>query len=438
MKRTVKKFPRVHSFDITYNTNNRNLKLFVGQVIDGYGRGRVSCYCIIVREKAEYLKACLQIYVKVNTPYIQFATTVLIDKDFSELCAIVEILHWVLVNICKYHVKKTFREKCNKLPDTLDQTHIKNILYKMVEYADTEAKYMTYYEELMSISDSDFMKYFDENWHRYANMWTPWGRVLSITYGVDTTNPTESHNGQIKTVVNRSSTLVELLRGLMLLYRQRDFRISYQQFRLTKLRTYLSGKDDPEQEHLMSVVTPFASKLLNEARAEATSLTIVQCEKYNATVTTCDCIKFRSLLLTCSHVIFMRRLYDHTDVDIDCIDQHWKIEYQDDPICPDDNISNCAQSDAEMESEEDVGPPISPPIPSRVKCRRNIRSTERKYNDSMRTCKDICNLIQYMTEGDALKWELVLNKIYDCMGRNVLVEVVPKDGKKKKGEKKNI
>jgi hypothetical protein len=293
---------------------------------------------------------------------------------------------------------------------------------KIVNHADTEIKYYQFYEELKIIANESFMQYYDKNWHTRAKMWTPWGRVLSSTFGVQTTNATESHNGQIKRVVNRSSTLVEVLRGLMLLYKNKDNLISYDLYRNQILKHYWSGVEDEDRIVLMDLVTPFAAKIIIAQKEKAMDLTLDKCEEFNTTVTSCQCISRKSLELPCAHMIYMCQQMNISIVDMNCIHIRWHLDYQDNP----QNIQLAQRinvPDSEHEPEDlNLQPP---PVPEYLKRSKNIRSTERKFADSMKLCKEICSIMQFLDEKDAQDWESVLEQLYCNITKNQMVAVLP-------------
>lgn len=116
------------------------------------------------------------------------------DKDFADRIVYTEKFDGVSLQICLFHVLRTFNRevttcKRNIMKEQRDKAL--EILQSMC-YARSEDIYDKLYEKLAQLNLPKVMDYFNENWHNIRNEWVLYGRNEHSNYFNSTNNRTNN------------------------------------------------------------------------------------------------------------------------------------------------------------------------------------------------------------------------------------------------------
>ncbi|KAK3913121.1 Protein FAR1-RELATED SEQUENCE 5 [Frankliniella fusca] len=115
MKNLVSKYGKVILMDHTYKINKNRLPLCVIMVTNGNGCGRPVGFAFVVNEQEDTVTSVLKDFRNaIGETVANEVTTVIVDKDPSEIAAISNIFPNALIQLCSFHVTKIFKEKTKK------------------------------------------------------------------------------------------------------------------------------------------------------------------------------------------------------------------------------------------------------------------------------------------------------------------------------------
>ncbi|KAE8738055.1 hypothetical protein FOCC_FOCC016476 [Frankliniella occidentalis] len=258
MRKNLEQFPEIIGMDTTYELNKHNMHLSVMLVIDNHKNGRIVGYVFLRRETNDILEAALKVFVQKNPDVPQTVKTVIVDKDYKEISGVNKVLPNVHVHLCHTHVKRIFARKVQGEENSKKLT---TILDKMC-VSESAEKFEEHYKELTSVASDQFRNYFDKYWRNIPSAWVLYVRNESLSLGVRSTNHVESHNGKIKRVVSRTSTLADCVRELLRLHTSREFESSYRDFVEMAKRSYLANSRDPNVQVVLNTVSDWGAVLL--------------------------------------------------------------------------------------------------------------------------------------------------------------------------------
>lgn len=99
--------------DHTYKINKRRMPVTVFMTMDCHGNGRSAGYAFIANEKTVTVKHVMEAFVESVGPKItEKICTVVIDKDYTEVKVITEVIPHVSIQLCDFHVARTLTKKC--------------------------------------------------------------------------------------------------------------------------------------------------------------------------------------------------------------------------------------------------------------------------------------------------------------------------------------
>ncbi|ELU13236.1 hypothetical protein CAPTEDRAFT_71122, partial [Capitella teleta] len=105
MKKALAEFPEVLQMDGTYKLNKAGLPLYGLLVEDRYGHGQLVGVVLTRGETCLCIESMLE-SLKENNPAMSQNQIFIVDKDFSEINAIVKVLPSSKVHLCVFHVLK--------------------------------------------------------------------------------------------------------------------------------------------------------------------------------------------------------------------------------------------------------------------------------------------------------------------------------------------
>ena len=326
MRDLYSKFPEILFLDATYCVNKKQMPLYVLMCQDGEGRGRVVAYAIVRSESYERVSGVISTFKKEN-PKCSDLTTVVVDKDLTELRVIKELFPQVHIVICKFHVLKAFKKETATIFPLSTRDTVRNLLEKIVHSRSFE-EYDTQYTELCSVlSDSpNFLSYYNRNWHSIRQNWVA-GLYAEIPHlGNTTNNRMESHNSKIKQVVSSSSSLHEMFRNLLSLSSLMSKESSHVAVTSSVKTNYSTKNMSSEALVVSNSCTKYAASIILNELGRMDDNQMVECQsgnvkskKSNQTylvqcpspgVYTCSCSLYSSHRLPCRHIFVYLSCHD--------------------------------------------------------------------------------------------------------------------------------
>lgn len=234
-------FPEVLFFDATNNLNNRKMPLFIQSCIDGNGKAEIASLFICKGESRESVGAMIDIFCQSN-PAWERTKVVMGDKDFADRSIYSEKFSNAVLQICLFHVCKTFNREITQVKRSVTKNQriaSLEIIQKIV-YSRTAEEYNSLYEELLNLDLPEVSSYFNENWHVIRDEWTLHGRNRHANYMNATNNRLESLNGKLKMIGNRYANLLSCFENLSIsisvLTSEKDIQSVRQDMKVQRIR----------------------------------------------------------------------------------------------------------------------------------------------------------------------------------------------------------
>ena len=332
MKSSFSRFPEVLLVDATHKTNDRGMVLYTFICIDGNGESQVAATFLTQFEDEGSLRSMVSKF-KDENPDWEKVQVIMTDKDMNERGVFKSELPQVSLEICLFHVLRTFGREitCEKLGITAGERS--TVLEKIqdIAYADCESSYDELYSQLCSCMPDIVRRYYDRNWHDIRSEWV-YGLKRTMNLCTRTNNRIESFFSKLKSFVSRRGSLKDLIAGLMsviaILRNERSHR-------LTKFLTTQPTHPVPaELKPFQQFVTPYAfshieSQLKYSKKIVVIDETHVQTSTGLKEVTDshCDCIFFGSMKLPCRHILAIRSRYAEDLFCPDVINGRWTIDF---------------------------------------------------------------------------------------------------------------
>jgi len=127
------KFPELLLIDATYKLNDLRLPLFVMMCVDGNGESEIIGFWIVTDESKETIQTMMQMFKKHNQKW-ESIQCIMADKDMNERNTMIHELPNASLQICLFHVLKTFKREvtCEKLKISADhRLHALELLQKL-------------------------------------------------------------------------------------------------------------------------------------------------------------------------------------------------------------------------------------------------------------------------------------------------------------------
>lgn len=274
MKDTFEKYPEVIVVDSTYKLNLNRMPLYAMLVIDGNLQSHCVSFFLVTSEDNSTIRDMVQIF-KTNNPNWTKTETIITDKDFGERAVFKAEMPGVKLQICLFHVLRTFsREvttaKANITPE--ERTRLLELLEK-ITYASDESEYDRLHKELQ-VFGGTVQRYFDTNWHTIKEEWVQAFKQRTFTFGTNTTNRIESFFQKLKSVITSKTTLKDMISKLMgLIETLRKERFHRQIIGTIKVPTVQITDEDDRSYH--SLLTLEAYKLVHAELQKVPTVTIV-------------------------------------------------------------------------------------------------------------------------------------------------------------------
>ena len=151
---------------------------------------------------------------KRKNPASSRTSIVLTDKDMTERKVFKSELPNIDLQICLYHVLRTFSRECTteKLGLTPGERH--TILAKLQEltYAKSETDYQEKYDDFCAVSPNHLVtEYFKKNWHSIKEEWVEGLKTNKLNFNTSTNNRLESFFQKLKSCVTTRLSICEFI-----------------------------------------------------------------------------------------------------------------------------------------------------------------------------------------------------------------------------------
>lgn len=235
------KYPEVFFFDATNNLNSRKMPLFIQSCVDGNGDTEIVNLFICKGESRESIGSMIDIFREYN-PASERTKVIIGDKDFADRSVYNEKFPDAVLQICLFHVLKTFNREITPLKRSItkNQRYASLEIIQKIVYSPTEEEYETLYQELLDLDLPEVTSYFNENWHVIRNEWTLHGRNRHANYLNATNNRLESLNSKLKMLGSRYSNLLTCFENLSIsisvLTSERDIKSVRREMKVRRVR----------------------------------------------------------------------------------------------------------------------------------------------------------------------------------------------------------
>ncbi|CAC5421215.1 unnamed protein product [Mytilus coruscus] len=166
------KYPEVLLIGATYKLNDLRLSLFVLMCVDANGESEITGLWIVSDESKDTIQNMMQIFKKYNQKW-ENVKCIMSDKDMNERDTLCLELPSAVIQICLFHVLKTFKREitCEKLKISADELlHALELLQKLT-YSKSETSYFELYAELKDTHLHRVLEYYGKNWHSIKEQW---------------------------------------------------------------------------------------------------------------------------------------------------------------------------------------------------------------------------------------------------------------------------
>lgn len=393
-------YPELLLFDATYKMNNREMPLFVQSVVDGNGITEIVSLTICRSESRVVVEFVLDCFKKYN-PNWQKIKCIIGDKDFADRVVYKEKFDGVVLQICLFHVLRTFNREITIAKRGITKDQRENALEILQElcYSRSEVEYQKHYQKLFELQLKSVMEYYNTNWHTIRNEWSLYARNDYSNYLNDTNNRSESMNQKLKAVSNRNANLLSFFENvsttLTVLTSEKDLKVVRNDMRTTRIRF-----EDEALAKYHEFLTPFIFwkihgefELLEKVNfVSIDNIMGVSDHERIVSSSKCSCEFHSRMDLPCRHILKFRKQNGMNVFAPEICATRWTKHYY--------NASHPA-----LQMNENI--PAATPIYI-----RKIRAPEEKdkYKAAASLTKDINSLISTMVTGE---YTFFLDKLKD-------------------------
>lgn len=390
MSAMFKMYPELVLFDATYKMNGRDLPLFIQSVVDGNGITEIVTLAICKSESRVVIEFILDCFKELNPSWDKIKC-VIGDKDFADRVVYVEKFPGVAMQICLFHVLRTFnREITTSKRDITkkDRDTCLSILQKLC-YARSEKDYNDQYEKLRELKLEKVMDYFNTNWHCIRIEWALFGRNQYSNYLNNTNNRSETMNQKLKLIGTRNANLLSFFENIStsvsVLASEKDITAVRLDMRTPRIRF-----ENLALKSYHELLTPFIfwkihfefemmEKVIFTSYDENTAVTT-----FGRTVTssTCSCEFHLSMILPCRHILKFR---EQRNIDVfapELCERRWTKQYY-------------SKSHPALQMNENI--PVAVPI---YVHKIRVPEEKDKFKAAASVTKEINSLVSTMTTGE--------------------------------------
>ena len=184
---------------------------------DSLSWGVVAAF-LVQRETDCSIRKMIQIFKDKNPKWSEIKVA-MTDKDMTERNVIKSEMPQVSLQICLFHVLRTFGREITGEKMGISSGEKSTILRQIqdIAYARNEATYLEKYQELCDITNDKqkVRQYYDSNWHSIREEWVEGLKSKQMNLGTRTNNRVESFFSNLKRSVSHRGTLQEFIERFM-------------------------------------------------------------------------------------------------------------------------------------------------------------------------------------------------------------------------------
>lgn len=334
MKTNFQRFPELLLADATHKTNDQQMPFYSLMIIDGNGDSHIAAAFLVQEEDIQSLRKMMEIFTQQN-PEWDKVQVVITDKDMTERKVFKEKMPQVSLQICLYHVLRTFNRELtiDKMGITSGERLTPLSITQELAYARNENIYMQKYEEFTQLCPNDRVKsYFDTNWHNIRNEWVEGLKAQQFNLGTRTNNRLESFFQKLKDFVKTKDSLKSFFIGFMdclaTLRNERRLRAIKS---ITKVSTVPLGSATEVKYN--QLLTKFAFQKVQEQMEYSSKVVVLSASEVQTThgILTvnncCECSFYSTMKLPCRHIFAVKR-FNNEDLFIpEVVNERWTREY---------------------------------------------------------------------------------------------------------------
>lgn len=338
MKKFFDTYPEILMFDGTYKLNDRRMPLVILLVVDGNGESQIAGLCVVRSENDQTFRNLFDEFKKENPKHTDIKV-IMSDKASANASAFSASFPHAKHQLCVFHVLQIFNREVTTRKRSMTQGQVKeavDILRKMV-YADSQAQYDKYYEQLVKMNCPLLMEYFDTYWHGIQEKWVAHHVNQHANYENRSNNRLESINQKIKSIVAKYSSLASFFEDLITCIAafniERDHKAAESILRKSLCNTINTDYDSKYAK----LLTKFAfdkykqqSMKSNEVQFTRVGLINADCVEDGVDITfsdeECTCKFFRTMNLPCAHIIAFLKYFEESPYKPSLCSQHWLRE----------------------------------------------------------------------------------------------------------------
>ena len=374
-------YPEILLLDATYKLNDLRMPLYVLMCIDGNGESPVAALWIAANEERATISALMDIFLKqADGDHVR---VIMADKDMVERDVMTEKLPHAALQICLFHVLRTFRREitCEKLGINAGQRQcVLDILQRMA-YAVTADDYDVLYQQLKDLGITSVNTYFDANWHSIKEQWVEGLKRQHCNLLTSTNNRVEGFNQKLKSVITRHSGLASFVRDMKTVLAVAETERTHRALQIVQKRPLLRLQDQAAMSY-SDLVTPYALKHLGMQLSEAKKRGHVPDA---TTAVSCECGFFTAMALPCRHMFRFRTNNGMQLFDEGVVARRWRKDY----------FLRCCPAFIET---PDVAAPVSQlAVTTMAQTTPRPMTQNRKFNEAFRITQRLASLTSEQT-----------------------------------------
>ena len=343
MQNLFEKFPEMILVDATYKLLDLRMTVYLLMCIDGDGLSEIVAMFTLAEETKDVIQASVEIFKKHN-PSCYKTKVIMSDKDFTERDAFTSCFPGAALNICLYHILRSFRREvtCEKLGiSTAERLRALEILSRMA-HSKTATEYDKALDELKSSNMKRVAEYVLQNWEPIKDQWVACFKDKAFNLGETTNNRLESTFSKIKSVCSRYASLMQFFSEFLCVLKcLREQRNHHYLMAITRKKTEFENLDK-DLQLFCNFLTPYAFKFVREQLQSSSQVKVLNQlnsnefslseaknvqEPHIATPSLCDCSFSSSMGLPCKHIFKVRSLLNIPAFSQSLVHERWTMEY---------------------------------------------------------------------------------------------------------------
>ena len=356
------------------------MPLYVLMCIDGNGESPVAALWIAANEEKATISALMDIFLKqADGDHVR---VIMADKDMVERDVMTEKLPHAALQICLFHVLRTFRREitCEKLGINAGQRQCVLDILQRLAYAVTADDYDVLYQQLKDLGIASVNTYFDGNWHGIREQWVEGLKRQHCNLLTSTNNRVEGFNQKLKSVITRHSGLASFVRDMKTVLAVAETERTHRALQIVQKRPVLRLQDQAAKSY-SDLVTPYALKHLEVQLSEAKKRGRVPDA---TTAVSCECGFFTAMALPCRHMFRFRTDNGMQLFDEAVVAKRWRKDY----------FLRCCPAFIET---PDVAAPVSQLAVTTMPQSTRPMSQHQKFNEAFRITQRLASLTSEQT-----------------------------------------